>query len=242
MGFSRRMENFHYTIIFRKTKILTIWSQIFDSKVFFFCLFWWKSCCWHIRTRLASFNHCHTAISEKVVVVNSLYSNRKELWGSSRSSNLLPYYWHWHCRFIIMLRSYKNNLLWRVITHYDCTQNSFRFQYRLLTMIDNLFFEIAVFAFAACWHCVSFEICTIWFLIYDRVPSWYSKSYKFVFSSILINWINKTNSLQIDHTCPILIIDEKWKIPSPIFWKWLTLFHWPYLTVNISVRNKNKHT
>ena len=38
------------------------------------------------------------------------------------------------CMFIIMPRPYRNNLRWRVITHHDCTQSSFRFQYRLLTM------------------------------------------------------------------------------------------------------------
>ena len=42
----------------------------------------------------------------------------------------------------ILPRQYSNNLCWQVITHYGCTQSTFRFQYRLLTMIT--FFEIAV--------------------------------------------------------------------------------------------------
>ena len=47
------------------------------------------------------------------------------------------------CRFIIMPRGpCSNNHRWRVITRYDCTQSSFRFQYRLLTM--TTFFEIDV--------------------------------------------------------------------------------------------------
>ena len=42
-----------------------------------------------------------------------------------------------------MSRPYSNNLHGRIITYYDCTQSSFRFQYRLLTM--TTFFEIAVY-------------------------------------------------------------------------------------------------
>ena len=81
----------------------------------------------------------YTAISKKIVIVHSLHWNRKELWGS-RSTNT---------EFInvsidfakcirmqvhhIMPRQYSNNLRRRIITHYDCTQSSFRFQYQLLT-------------------------------------------------------------------------------------------------------------
>ena len=78
----------------------------------------------------------YTDISKKVVIVNSRYRNRKEVWGSSSTNS---YYWlafTWHdieC----------NNLRWRVITHYNCTQSSFRFRYRLLIMAT--IFEIAVF-------------------------------------------------------------------------------------------------
>ena len=44
-----------------------------------------------------------------------------------------------------MPRSYSNSLRWCVITRYDCTQNSFRFQYRLLTLVA--FSEIAISPF-----------------------------------------------------------------------------------------------
>ena len=44
----------------------------------------------------------------------------------------------------MMLQPYSNKLYWRVIAHYDYTHSSFRFQYRLLTMIT--FFEIAVYS------------------------------------------------------------------------------------------------
>ena len=43
----------------------------------------------------------------------------------------------------MMPRPYSNKLCWRVITHYDYTHSSFRFQYRLLTM--TTFFEIAAY-------------------------------------------------------------------------------------------------
>ena len=42
-----------------------------------------------------------------------------------------------------MPRPYSKKLYWRIITHYDYTHSSFRFQYRLLTM--TTFFEIAVY-------------------------------------------------------------------------------------------------
>ena len=42
----------------------------------------------------------------------------------------------------IMPLQYSNKLHGRVIIHYDCTQSSFRFWYRLLTM--TISFEIAV--------------------------------------------------------------------------------------------------
>ena len=44
-----------------------------------------------------------------------------------------------------MPQPYSNNFYGRVITHYDCTQSSFRIQYRPLTM--TTFFEIAVYTF-----------------------------------------------------------------------------------------------
>ena len=39
-----------------------------------------------------------------------------------------------------MPRQYSNNLRWRILTRYDFTQSSFRFQYQLLAM--TTFFEI----------------------------------------------------------------------------------------------------
>ena len=78
-------------------------------------------------------------------MVNSRYWNRKELWRSSSSSNLLLLALILHnieCRLIIIPRPYSNKLRWRVIAFYDYTHSSFRFQYRLLTM--TTFSEIAV--------------------------------------------------------------------------------------------------
>ena len=57
--------------------------------------------------------------------------------GSNSTDNLLLLASTLHnieCRFIIMPRPYSNNFHWRVITHYDYTRGSFRFQYRLLTL------------------------------------------------------------------------------------------------------------
>ena len=91
------------------------------------------------------FMNALTAISKKVVIVNSRYWNRKEPWGSNSTNNLLLLALNLHnieCRFIVMPRPYSNKLHWHVITHYDYTQSSFRFQYRLLTM--TTFFEVAV--------------------------------------------------------------------------------------------------
>ena len=70
-----------------------------------------------------------TAISKKVVIliVSSRYWNQKELWGSSSSKYLLLLAFtlqNIECRFLIMPRPYSNNLRWRVITHYGCTQSS----------------------------------------------------------------------------------------------------------------------
>ena len=55
-------------------------------------------------------------------IVNSRYWNRKELWGSNFSSNLLLLALTLHNIetagwFIMMLRPYSNKLCWRVITH-----------------------------------------------------------------------------------------------------------------------------
>ena len=72
------------------------------------------------------------------------WSRRKELWGLSSTNNLsllASTLQNIECSFTIMPRSYSNNLRRRVITHYDCTQSSFRFQ--LFT------FEIAVISFYA---------------------------------------------------------------------------------------------
>ena len=62
----------------------------------------------HIRTCLHVFMVCtniHTAVSKKVVIINSRYWNRKELWGSSSTNNLLLLAFNLHniaCRFIIL--------------------------------------------------------------------------------------------------------------------------------------------
>ena len=74
-----------------------------------------------------------TAISKKVFIVNSRYWNRKELWGSSSTNNLLLLtltLQNGERRLITMSRPFGNNPRWRAITYYDCTQSSFRFQYR----------------------------------------------------------------------------------------------------------------
>ena len=87
----------------------------------------------------------YTAISNKVVIVNGRYWNGKELWGLSSTNNLFMLELTLHnveCSLIKMPQPYSNNLRWCIITHYDCTQSSFRFQYRLLTI--TTFFEIAV--------------------------------------------------------------------------------------------------
>ena len=88
----------------------------------------------------------YRAISKKVVVVNSRYWNLKELWDSSSTNNLLLLaltLQNMECRFIIIPRQYSDSLRWRIITlYYDCTESSFRFQYRLLTI--TTFFDIAV--------------------------------------------------------------------------------------------------
>ena len=65
----------------------------------------------------------YTAISNKVVIVNSWYWNRKELWVSSNTNNLFLFastLQNIECRFIIMPQPCSNNIRWRVITHYDC--------------------------------------------------------------------------------------------------------------------------
>ena len=90
----------------------------------------------------------YITISKKVVIVNSRYCNRKELWGLSSSGNLFLLALILHnieCRFIIMPRPNSNNLRWHVITYYDCSQISCRFQNRLLT--KTTLFEIAVYRY-----------------------------------------------------------------------------------------------
>ena len=64
-----------------------------------------------------------TAVSKKVVIVNNRYWNRKEMWGSSSTNNLLLLALtlrNIECGLIIMPRPHNNNLRWRVITRYDC--------------------------------------------------------------------------------------------------------------------------
>ena len=61
----------------------------------------------------------YTAISEKVVIVNSRYWNRKELWSSSSTNNLLLLaltLQNMECRFIRMPRPHSNNLRLRELT------------------------------------------------------------------------------------------------------------------------------
>ena len=94
------------------------------------------------------FELVNTAVSKKVVIVNTVVDagTEKNSWGSSSTNNLLLIVLtlqNIECRFIMMPRPYSNNLHSPVFTHYDCTQSSFRFQYRLLTM--TTFSEIAVY-------------------------------------------------------------------------------------------------
>ena len=61
-----------------------------------------------------------TAISKKVVVVNSRYWNREELW--VQAAQIIYYCYHrlcivLECRFIITPQPYSNSLRSRVITH-----------------------------------------------------------------------------------------------------------------------------
>ena len=94
--------------------------------------------------------------TNKVVIVNSRYWNRKKLWGSSSTNILLLLaliVQNIGCRLIIMPRPYSNNLRWPVITHYNSLTvygymypkflSEFRFQYRLLTM--TTFSEVFVY-------------------------------------------------------------------------------------------------
>ena len=57
-----------------------------------------------IKLKLSQFHFGILAISGKVVIVNSRYWNRKEMWGSSSTNNLLLLASTWQniqCRFII---------------------------------------------------------------------------------------------------------------------------------------------
>ena len=90
-------------------------------------------------------SHLYTAISKKV---NSRYWNRKELRCSSSTYYKALTLQNIECRFTIMLQPHRDNLRGCVINHYDCTQSSFRFKYRLLTVTTIL--EIAVYIVFAC--------------------------------------------------------------------------------------------
>ena len=99
------------------------------------------NCLYHFQQQPIPYVTYIQLLKKKVVIVNSRYWNRKELCGSSTTINILLLaltLQNIECTFTKIPRPYSNKLVklrWRVITHYDYTQSSFRFQYRLLTMI-----------------------------------------------------------------------------------------------------------
>ena len=103
----------------------------------------------------------YTAISKKVVIVNSRYWNRRKLWGSNFSSNLLLLVLTLHnieCRLIMMPRPYSNKLFWCIISRYDSYQQFLSVP--VLTIdYDNLFWNIYIWnkknvndTESSCWH------------------------------------------------------------------------------------------
>ena len=99
--------------------------------------------------------------SKKVVIVNSRYWNRRKLWGSNFSSNLLLLVLTLHnieCRLIMMPRPYSNKLFWCIISRYDSYQQFLSVP--VLTIdYDNLFWNIYIWnkknvndTESSCWH------------------------------------------------------------------------------------------